>query len=206
MEKLCICSRVLYDIELLDKVKTINNLKKELNGPKPIVFPSFYEFQKKKYCFLYEAKKLIYNWTEKKMNHNLTKKDLIIRGLKTCDYSHEWHNMILVPQFNDMKYELIILLHEFFNLEFKKNENKFLSNIISNIFYGVVSNFYVFTELNYDYEEKFSEIIYTFFEKSIYTQLFLQKKFFLLICNNCGETDEVDADNLCFKCNFIKTF
>lgn len=206
MEKLCVCSRILYDIELVNKVQTINTLKEQLEGPKPILFPSFYEFQKKKYSFLYESKKLIYDWAKRKVKRDMTKKDFVIRGLKTCDYSHHWHNMTLVPQFNDIKYDLIKLLHNFFDLDFKKNENLFISNIISNIFIGVVSNFYVFTELNYSFEEKFSEIIYTFFEKSIYTHLFLQKKFFLFKCNSCGETDIVDVDNLCFKCNFIKTF
>ena len=51
MDKLLLCSKTLYDIDMVDKINKIALLNKDLNGPKPIIFNSYTEFQLKKRGF-----------------------------------------------------------------------------------------------------------------------------------------------------------
>ena len=44
MEKLTLCSKVLYDIDMVDKVNKIVQLETDLNGLPPMLFNSYSEF------------------------------------------------------------------------------------------------------------------------------------------------------------------
>ena len=101
---------------------------------------------------------------------------------------------------------LLKLLQEFYDVLFPKKEISYLYKLIDNIFIGITGGFYVFTQLDLEFEKDFIDIIYTSFEKQIYMHLFLREDLFELRCNSCGENDRISWDNLCFKCNFIKTF
>ena len=205
MEKLVICSKTLYDIDMVDKVNKIIQLEKVINGPDPILFNTYSEFQIKKKMFLKESKKIIEDWANKITKRSFKNKDFIIRGLKTCNYNHYWHSLTVTPQFENVKLQLVKLLHEFYEID-SNNFNDWLYNLINNIFIGILGNFYVFTQLDIEYEHIFTNIIYTNFEKQIHLHLFLRQDLFHLKCNNCGEIGYINIDNICFECNFIKTF
>jgi len=206
MDKLLLCSKTLYDIDMVDKINRIALLNKDLNGPKPIIFNSYTEFQLKKRGFLKEVKIKFQEWGNKVVKPGRTNMDFIIRGLKTCNYNHYWHKLTVVPQFNTIKIELVKLLHEFYDIDWNTTKDVWLNNIIDSIFIGIIGTLYVFTQLELEFENIIDDIIYTSFEKQIYLKLFLRKDLFELKCNCCGEIEEINIDNICFKCNFIKTF
>lgn len=206
MEKLTLCSKVLYDIDMVDKVNKIVQLETDLNGLPPMLFNSYSEFEIKKKIFLKESNQKIEKWANQIAKQSFTNKDFIIRGLQTCNYNHYWHKLTITHQFDKIKLELIKLLHEFYDINWNTTKISWLSNMIDSIFIGIIGGFYVFTQLDIEFENIFTDIIYTNFEKQIYLQLFLREDLFHLKCNNCGETAQINIDNMCFNCNFIKTF
>lgn len=203
MEKLLLCSKTLYDIDMVDKVNKIEQMNKDLNGPAPILFNTYGEFQIKKKLFLYESKKKFENWAERVDKGRFKNIDFIIRGLKTCNYNHSWHKMTITPQFDTIKIDLLHLLHEFYDFDWTNHTDKWLGNIMDSVFIGIIGALHVFTQLGIEFENIINDIIYTSFEKQIYLQLFLRDDLFHLKCNSCGETDQISVDNICFKCNFI---
>lgn len=206
MEKFLMCSKVLYDIDMVDKVKKIAALETDLNGLPPILFNTYSEFQIKKKQFLKDARNSIENWANQIAKGQFKNMDFIIRGLKTCNYNHYWHQLTITPQFDKIKLELVKLLHEFYDIDWDNNKITWLYNIVDTVFIGIMGTFYVFTQLDIEFETICTDIMYTSFEKQIYLRLFLRNDLFHLKCNSCGETGEINSDNICFKCNFIKTF
>ena len=206
MDKLLLCSKTLYDIDMVNKINKIDQLNRDLNGPKPIIFNTYAEFQIKKKVFLKESKVKFKEWGNKIVKSKYKNIDFIIRGLKTCNYNHYCHQLTIVPQFNTIKTELVKLLHEFYDIDWNITKDVWLHNIIDSVFIGIIGSLYVFTQLELEFENIINDIIYTSFEKQIYLKLFLRKDLFELKCNCCGETDEINMDNICFKCDFIKTF
>jgi len=206
MNKLLLCSKTLYDVDMVDKINKITQLNNALHGPEPIIFNTYSEFQIKKKMFLKEAEIKFKKWANKIVKSHQKNIDFLIRGLKTCNYNHRWHQLTVAPQFDTVKIELIKLLHEFYDIDWKTNKDIWLHNIMESIFIGIISTLYVFTQLDLEFENIIEDIIYTSFEKQIYLKLFLRGDLFQLHCNCCGETSQVNIDNICFKCNFIKTF
>lgn len=206
MEKLTTCCKILYDYDMIDKIKKIKSLEEDLSGPPTISFTTFGEFQCKKIDFLKKVKKTIYDWCNCISKNNFTNKDYVVRGLKTCNYDHLWHQHTLVPLFNPLKTSIHKLLHKFYDIDYEKKRNTYLINMIGNIFTGIVSTFYVFTQLDMDFETNFIDIFYFTFEKQIYIHLFLKEKKFKLECSACGGEGSIHFSNICMKCSYIKTF
>ena len=206
MEKLVLCSKSLYNIDMVGKTNKIHELENKLKGPPIKLFNSFGDFQCFKIRLLKEAKTLITEWCNEIPKRNFTNKSYLIRGLKTCNYDHFWHQHTITPQFSPLKILLVKLLYKLYNIDYPKKINYFFYELIDKIFIGVTGTFYTFTQLDLDFEENFIDIIFTSFEKQIYMHLFLKEKYFELVCNSCGEVSRVSWDNICENCKFIKTF
>ena len=203
MEKLTTCCKILYDYDMIDKVNKIKSLEEDLFGPPVLRFNTFSEFQSKKINFLRQVKILINEWSNQISKKTFTNKSYVVRGLKTCNYDHFWHQHTLTPQFQPIKLTLIKLIHEFYDLDFQKKKNNWLINMIENVFIGITGTFYVFTQLDFNFEKDFVGIIFSSFEKQIYMHLFLKEHLFELKCTGCGETIGVHWDEKCFKCSYI---
>ena len=206
MEKLVLCSKSLYDIDMVAKTNKIKELENKLKGPPHKIFNTFGEFQCFKILFLKKSKNIITEWCNKISKRNFTNKSYLIRGLKTCNYDHFWHQHTITPQFDPLKILLVGALHELYKIEHFKNINYYFHDLIDKIFIGVTGTFYTFTQLELDFEDNFIDIIYTSFEKQMYMHLFLKEKHFELRCNSCGEISKISWDNICENCKFIKTF
>ena len=193
MENLILCSRVLYDKDISDKMKEIKSLKRTIRiheTPK-IEYSNFEEWETKKK----EAYQIIKNGLNK----------LIIED--NFEYNHMSYQGLTRRQQNNIPY----YIEQALNLITKENNKEWAENISYDITYGIEGFFNGFIKTgNWDliYSQLDPETISNLIYNNIIWQLddgehypCILMDIPIITCKICGKKGEdITRDNICFDC------
>jgi len=192
MEKLIICSRVLYDNDISDKMDEITSLKKKLR---------FYETPTAEYSGYEE-------WETKKEEAYQIIKNGLTKWIVDDTFEYEFMaQMGLTPrQRNAIPY----YIEQALNLITKENNKEWVEKISDDIVYGIAGSINGIIEVGI-WDVMTPENMLNFIYNNIIWQLgddshspCIVDDIAIYTCKLCGKTDPyVPGENICFDCQGI---